>query len=235
MPEATAAVSSCWPYPVSAPALLPAMHHHIVALERMHQPLPDTFDFPPSITYDLTVYERPDASLLASRVRDATIIIITTTKVPAEILHPDVTPKLQLVAVMASGTDPVDLEACRKRGIRVTNCPAANIDSVSEHAISLYFATRRRTVLLDRLTRKVPSEWKEKRTLLEHMKYADGTPPLTCKDEVMGVVGYGALGRSPLASGDPLVGTHNGRPTADRPIMQANASQSWGEAWACKS
>ena len=95
---------------------------------------------------------------------------------------------------MATGTDPVDLEACQKRGVRVTNTPAANLDAVSEHAISLYFAARRRTVLMDGLTRQVPSLWKRDGSLSRYMRFADGTPPLTCKDEVMGIVGYGSLG-----------------------------------------
>lgn len=171
------------------------MHHEIVALERIHQPLPETFQFPPGTTYNLTTHDRtPTRDLLHARIRHATIIIVTTIKLDAETLSTDVTPALRLVAVMATGTDPVDLEACRKRGVRVTNAPAANLDAVSEHAISLYFAARRRTVLLDGLTRQVPSQWKRDGSLNRYMRYADGRPPLTCKDEVIGVVGYGGLG-----------------------------------------
>ena len=133
-------------------------HHEIVALEGVHQPLPPRLHFPPNTTYNLTVYDTEDASQLAARVRPATIIIVTLIKLDAAILSEAATPHLQYVAVMATGTDPVDLNACRKRGIRVTNCPAANLDAVSEHAVSLYFAARRRTVLLDGLTRRVPSE-----------------------------------------------------------------------------
>ncbi|KAF2651713.1 glycerate dehydrogenase [Lophiostoma macrostomum CBS 122681] len=171
------------------------MHHHIVALERIHQPLPASFSFPPGHSYTLTVHEAPDASKLRARVAPATILIVTTVKLSAEILAADVTPHLQYVAVMATGTDPVDLEACKARGIRVTNSPSANLDSVSEHALSLYFAARRRTALLDRLTRSVPSEWKAKKSLSGALRFADGSPPLTCKDEVMGIIGYGPLGK----------------------------------------
>lgn len=171
------------------------MHHEIVAVERIHQPLPAQFDFPADNTYNLTSHERtPTKELLHSRIRHATIVIVTTVKLDAETLSADVTPNLRLVAVMATGTDPVDLEACKKRGIRVTNAPAANLDAVSEHAISLYFAARRRIVLMDGLTKQVPSQWKRDGTLNRHLRYADGKPPLTCKDEVMGVVGYGSLG-----------------------------------------
>ncbi|KAF2026254.1 hypothetical protein EK21DRAFT_74608 [Setomelanomma holmii] len=169
------------------------MHHHIVALEKQHQPLPvDGFAFPNT----LTTYERTNSrEELHERIRDATIVIITTVKLDTATLHPDVTPRLQYVAVSATGTDPVDLVAAKQRGIRVTNCPGANLDAVSEHAISLYFAARRRTVLLDRKTREQPSEWKQAGSIAKYMRLPDGKPPLTCRDEIMGVVGYGGLGK----------------------------------------
>lgn len=166
--------------------------HSIVALESLHQPLPqDGFGFPST----LTTYPKTDSREdLHARVRDATIIITTTVRLDASTLAPTVTPKLQYIAVSATGTDHVDLEAARARGIRVTNCPNANLDAVPEHALSLYFAARRRTVALDRMVRQVPSEWKQKGSLGRHLRFADGTMPLTCKDEVVGIVGYGALG-----------------------------------------
>ncbi|KAF2194563.1 Formate/glycerate dehydrogenase catalytic domain-like protein [Zopfia rhizophila CBS 207.26] len=141
------------------------MHHEIVALERIRKPLPPQFTFSPPTTYNRTIYDCPKPDKLRERVHNATINLVTTIKITAEILSPDVTPNLKLVAVMATGTDPVDLEACKKRNIRVTNAPGTNLDAVPEHAISLYFAARRRTVLLDGLTRREPSEWKEKKTL----------------------------------------------------------------------
>ncbi|ORY01660.1 D-isomer specific 2-hydroxyacid dehydrogenase [Clohesyomyces aquaticus] len=171
------------------------MHHEIVALERIHQPLPAEFAFAGPTTYNFTVYDTTDAANLAERIKDATIVIVTTVRISAGVLAEHVTPKLKLIAVMATGTDPIDLDACKKRGIRVTNSPGANLDSVSEHAISLYFAARRRTVLLDAATRQEPSEWVAKKTLTGSLRFVDGKPPITCGDEVMGVVGYGALGK----------------------------------------
>lgn len=170
-----------------------AMHHEIVALEKQHQPLPvDGFSFAHTLTAYQTTSTRDE---LHARIRNASIVITTTVKLDAETLHPDVSPRLRYIAVSATGTDPVDLEACRRRGIRVTNCPGANLDAVSEHAISLYFAARRRTVLLDRITRSQPSEWKREGSVNKYMRLPDGAPPLTCRDEVMGVIGYGGLGR----------------------------------------
>lgn len=178
------------------------MHHEIVALESQHQPLPiDGFAFPSGTTYNLTAHAYTTTrEQVRARVHKATIIVVTTIKLDAETLDPTVTPHLRYIAVSATGTDVVDLEACRTRNIRVTNCPGANVDAVSEHAISLYFAARRRTVLLDRVTRAQPSEWKDKGTVNQYMRLPDGKPPMTCKDEVMGVIGYGGLGTSKFVS-----------------------------------
>jgi lactate dehydrogenase-like 2-hydroxyacid dehydrogenase len=171
--------------------------HNIVALEKQHQPLPvDGFAFP----HTLTAYQQTSSrEELHARIHNATIVVTTTVKLDAATLDPLVTPHLQYIAVSATGTDHVDLAAAKARGIRVTNCPGANLDAVSEHAISLYFAARRRTVLLDRKIREQPSEWKREGSVNKYMRLPDGSPPLTCKEEVLGVMGYGGLGQS-----DPL-------------------------------
>ncbi|KAH8731628.1 hypothetical protein GQ44DRAFT_642878, partial [Phaeosphaeriaceae sp. PMI808] len=167
--------------------------HEIVALEKQHQPLPAAgFDFPNNLIAYETTSTRDQ---LHSRIRNATIIFTTTVKLDAAALDPTVTPHLQHIAVPATGTDHVDLAAAKARGIRVTNCPGAANDAVSEHAISLYFAARRHTVLLDRKTRELPSEWKRDGSVNRYMRLPDGAPPLTCKDEILGIIGYGSLGK----------------------------------------
>jgi lactate dehydrogenase-like 2-hydroxyacid dehydrogenase len=173
----------------------PSMHYEIVALEKQHQPLFTSLDLPPNTTYRLTAYETTSTrSELHGRIRHADIVITTTVRLDAESLSHDVTPRLRYVVVSATGVDPVDLKAALSRQIRVANCPGANLDSVSEHAISLYFAARRRTILLDRVTRRQPSEWKQRGSVGSYLRFNDGNPPLCCGDEVLGIVGYGGLG-----------------------------------------
>lgn len=86
----------------------------------------------------------------------------------------------------------------------MTNCPGANVDAVSEHAVSLYFAARRRTVLLDHVTQAQPSEWNQRGSVNSYMRLPDGMPPVTCANEVMGAVGYGGLGKRIAAVGRAL-------------------------------
>jgi lactate dehydrogenase-like 2-hydroxyacid dehydrogenase len=172
------------------------MHYEIVALESQHQPLFSSLDLPPGTTYRLTAHDTTSTrAQLHDRIRNAHIVITTTVHLDAETLSRQVTPHLRYVVVSATGVDHVALDAAATRGIRVTNCPGANLDTVSEHAMSLYFAARRRTVLLDHLTRHQPSEWKQRGSLNCYLRYNDGAPPLTCGEEVLAVVGYGGLGK----------------------------------------
>lgn len=168
--------------------------HHIVAIEAIHCPIP-----PFSIPHTLTIHNWSDEATLPTRIHPANIIITTTIRLSAHLLDPAVTPHLQLIVIMATGTDCVDKAAAAARGITVCNCPGTNVESVSEHALGLYFATRRRLVELSVATRDVPqdpdmgrdSEWKMKGSLRGRV----GTPPLTCCDETVGIIGYGAVGK----------------------------------------
>ncbi|KAF2997876.1 hypothetical protein E8E13_003437 [Curvularia kusanoi] len=181
------------------------MHFEIVALEAQHQPLFETLDLPPNTTFTLTKYTTTSTrDELHARIREADVVIVTTVTLDAETLSHDVTPRLRYVIVSATGTDCVDLQSCKARAIRVCNCPGANLETVSEHAISLYFAARRRTVLLDQVTRRQPSEWKQKGSVNTYMRLPDGKPPLTCGDEILGIVGYGGLGKRIAAVGTAL-------------------------------
>ncbi|KAF5857820.1 hypothetical protein ETB97_005230 [Aspergillus alliaceus] len=172
--------------------------HHIVAIEAVHCPIP-SFDL--TQQYSLDVHSWTNESGLASRVKDATIITTTTIRLSAEILNPEITPKLRLIVIMASGTDCVDKSAAKARGITVCNCPGTNVDSVSEHAIGLYFATRRKLVNLHNTTVAVPAdpdhdtEWKKIGSLRKRLRTADGRAPLLCCDETVGIIGYGSLGK----------------------------------------
>lgn len=172
--------------------------HHIVAIEAVHCPIPQ-FDLPGP--HSRAVHRWTDPSELPSRLKDATIVITTTTRLTAGTLSPEITPKLRLIVIMATGTDCVDVAAATARGITVCNCPGSNVDSVSEHAIGLYFATRRKFVELHNATVAVPAElsldteWKTNGSLLSRVRAPDGKAPLLCSDETACIVGYGSLGK----------------------------------------
>ncbi|KAI0017363.1 hypothetical protein F4780DRAFT_608049 [Xylariomycetidae sp. FL0641] len=167
-------------------------HHTIVALETFFCPLPD-LKLPPPHTCEVRAYARTRPEQVAERIRDADIVVLTTIPLSADALSAKASPRLKLVAVVASGTDSVDLAACRARGIAVANTPHCNATAVAEHALALYLAARRSVVLSHALARA--GAWPARGTLLRTLDGPDGRPPRTARDETVGIVGYGAVGR----------------------------------------
>lgn len=95
----------------------------------------------PSFGHEWVQYERTAAHEAAARIADADIVIVNKVKLPAETLAQ--APKLKLIAVAATGTDNIDLQACQQRGIVVSNVRNYAKHTVPEHTFALIFALRR--------------------------------------------------------------------------------------------
>jgi len=78
---------------------------------------------------------------VAEQLWRATIAI--TNKVPITRAVLDASPKLRLIAVAATGTNNVDLDACRERGVAVCNIRGYAQHTVPEHVFMLLLALRR--------------------------------------------------------------------------------------------
>src|SRR4051812_25528787 len=70
------------------------------------------------------------------------MLCLLTEQINAELL--DAAPDLKAIAVMAVGTDNVDLEACRRRGIPVGNTPGVLTEATADLAFALLLAAARR-------------------------------------------------------------------------------------------
>ena len=123
---------------------------------------------------------------VVERLRCATIAI--TNKVQLSSADIAQLPQLKMVAIAATGTNNVDLEACRARGIVVSNIRNYSLVSVPEHVFTLILALRRnlRAYVADVNAGK----WQESSRfcLLDH-------PIADLAGSRLGIVGYGALGR----------------------------------------
>ncbi|KAK2064446.1 D-isomer specific 2-hydroxyacid dehydrogenase [Colletotrichum caudatum] len=122
---------------VKKPARLPSPTHHVVVkLETIHVPLPDVDTG--SMTHEVIGYEytRPsEAGVAAARAWPASIIVTTTVPINKDTLGE--APYLKCVITETTGTDHIDLEECRRRGITVMFSPHATVEAVSEHALGL--------------------------------------------------------------------------------------------------
>ena len=83
----------------------------------------------------------PDPSLVAERIGDSEVLICSKVRVTEEILS--ACPNLRYVGLTATGYNNVDLEACRRHGVIVTNIPCYSTDAVCQMTVAflLQFAT----------------------------------------------------------------------------------------------
>ncbi|KKF95608.1 Glycerate dehydrogenase [Ceratocystis platani] len=163
----------------------PPKKHHIVVLELVNSPSL-SFDFPHTIEY----YEVSTNDQIGDRIKDATIVIASTTPITAA--HLAQAPKLECIAITATGIEFVDRALFAKAGITVTNCPQSNVDAVGEHFLALYFACRRKVVRVHDEVTGENRTWVKKGLL---MSLWEQGPPLSCAQETLGIIGYGALGK----------------------------------------
>ena len=114
-------------------------------------------------------------------------------------------PHLQLVANFGVGFNNIDLEACRERGIRVTNTPNPVIEPTAELAFALMHDVARRTAEFDRKLREGKAEPFGVMNNLSHSLYG----------KTLGIIGMGrigqALARRAIAAGMTVI-YHNRRP-----------------------
>ena len=93
-------------------------------------------------------------------------------------------PGLRVVARVGVGTDSIDLDAATAAGAVVTVTPGANQETAADHALALILAALRRIVEHDASVRR--GEWSRAGTLTPWELYG----------AVVGIVGYGTIGRA---------------------------------------
>ncbi|KAL1306225.1 hypothetical protein AAFC00_004316 [Neodothiora populina] len=158
--------------------------HHIVVLDGTSATIP-----PPSFPHTITRYRSTSASEIASRLQDATIVIGTGTRLSYDTLK-TCGPKLQLCASLGVGVDNFDLEAIRERGLTLVHVPAQNTQTVVEHAFALLGAVKRNLMGLHGFV-VGGGKWVD--AIAAVAQFA--RPPKTNSQEILGVIGYGALGQ----------------------------------------
>lgn len=94
-------------------------------------------------------------------------------------------PKLQLIANFGAGYNNIDLEACKARGIRVTNTPQPVIEPTAELAFALMIDVARRVSEFDRKVRAGKAEFGVMKNL-SHSLYG----------KTLGILGMGRIGQA---------------------------------------
>lgn len=102
---------------------------------------PETRLRQPSFAHELVCHDATAPHQVTQRIADADIVITNKVKLNAEALRQ--ASRLKLIAVAATGTDNIDLEACAQLGIKVSNVRNYAGNTVPEHTFALIFALRR--------------------------------------------------------------------------------------------
>src|SRR5207244_6668109 len=97
-------------------------------------------------------------------------------------------PQLRFVAVLATGYNVVDLGAARARGIRVANVPEYGTDSVAQHVLALLLELAHGVGEHDAAVHA--GEWQRCPDFSFWHR-----PPLELAGSIMGIVGFGRIGR----------------------------------------
>jgi glycerate dehydrogenase len=160
------------------------MQHSIVFLDRATL---DARMRTPSFPHSYQEYAATRGPEVVERLKDATIAIINKVAMDSETLKQ--LPKLQLIAVAATGTDIIDKEHCRAAGITVVNIRNYAFNTVPEHVFALIFALRRNLIAYREDVRRGVWQRAEQFCFFPH-------PIRDIAGSTLGIVGFGELGRS---------------------------------------
>ncbi len=163
----------------------------------------------PAFAHTWVEHEATAQHQIAERLADATIAIVNKRRLSADIIAG--LPALQMVAIAATGYNNVDLDACRARGIVVSNVRGYARETVPEHVFALLLALARQIGPFHRSV--AAGRWQKS----EQFCYFD-YPIRDLAGQTLGLLGSGTLGqgvaRIAAAFGMQVVlGEHKGATT----------------------
>ena len=141
----------------------------------------------PAFAHQWATYPGTTTEQVVARLQDATIVI--TNKVLLRRASLELLPKLKMVAIAATGTDNVDIEYCRERGIVVCNIRNYSVHTVPEHVFMLMLALRRNLLAFREEVRNGAWQRAPQFCLFTH-------PVQDLYGSTLGIIGHGAIGKA---------------------------------------
>lgn len=129
----------------------------------------------------LEILNCKDESELIEAVREAYIVIFTSSKFTAEVIRNIA--DCRMLIRFGIGLDNVDLKAASEKGIYVCNAPSYGTFAVAEHAFALLISLVRKLKFLDHNVRK--GIWDLDQVVPVH----------SLRSKTLGIVGFGSIGR----------------------------------------
>lgn len=134
---------------------------------------------------ELYIYKDNEGNAL-KECEDADILIINKTIIDENLLNR--CPKIKYIGVTGTGFDVIDIEACKKRGIVISNCPEYGTDIVAEYAFGLMLSISHEFERHDKAVRE--GHWNSDSGYCFWLNN-----PFELKGRTLGIVGYGRIGR----------------------------------------
>ena len=144
---------------------------------------------------DITRYGRTAQEEVVPRIGDAEIVFLNKCRIDEAVLAQ--CPKLRWVGIIATGTDNLDLKACRRHGVPVANVPGYSTYSVAQMTFSLLLAICQ---CADRYHRLVQDgQWRTEEPAAYGL-----LPQVELLGKTFGIYGYGSIGRQTARIAKPL-------------------------------
>ncbi len=146
----------------------------------------------PSFDHDWKEWERTAADQVVERLQGAEIAILNKVRITRE--HLDALPYLKMIAIAATGSDNIDLEACADKDVTVSNIRAYAVNTVPEHTFAMILALRRG--LLPYRQAIENGRWQESGQFcfFDHQVH-------DLAGSTLGIIGEGAIGQAVAAIG----------------------------------
>lgn len=132
-------------------------------------------------------YPRSEADEIIDRCKGAEILVVSKTNIDERILQ--ACPSIKHIAVAATGFNVIDIQACKKHGVSVSNVPSYAGTSVAEHVIG--YALNLRRQMIQYRQQVIDGAWQ----LSEGFCLFD-KPVNDLAGSTMGIIGFGELGQT---------------------------------------
>ncbi len=145
----------------------------------------------------LVLHDHTAQQDVAARVAGCTVVLVNKLRVTREIMES--APSLRLIVLAATGTNNVDLDHARSRGIAVCNLRDYCTVSVVQHTLGVLLLLTQKLREYDALVRRGAWQKGEQFCLLDY-------PIRELAGRKLGIVGYGTLGKGVARAAQQALG-----------------------------
>lgn len=141
----------------------------------------------PAIDHEWIDYSKSRPDQVIERSLGAKVLVSNKVKITEEVLL--ACPSIQHVAVSATGYNIVDIDACKRLGVSVSNIPSYAANTVAEHTITSALCLRRS--LISYRNKVINGEWQFSESFCLFAQ-----PLSDIHGATFGIIGFGELGQA---------------------------------------